>query len=62
MQVVKYEKIVGKVDWYVPFKVTVKASDKEQLLNPDIWPCNIFVRKFRKHGHRSDMFIQTDSH
>ena len=38
IQVVKCEKIAGKVDWYVPFEVTVKASDRYKLLNPDIWP------------------------
>ena len=62
VQVVKCEKIVGKVDWYVPFKVTVKASDRDKLLNPDIWPCNIFVRKFRRPRHRSGTFGPTDSH
>ena len=36
IHVVKCEKIVGKADWYVPFKVTVKASDRDKLLNPDI--------------------------
>ena len=62
IQVVKCEKITGKVDWYVPFKVTVKASDRDKLLNTDIWPCNFFVRKFRKPRLRSDMLRQTDSH
>ena len=38
IHVVKCEKIAGKVDWYVPFEVTVKASDRYKLLNPDIWP------------------------
>ena len=61
IQVVKCEKNVGKIYWYVPFKVTVKESDRDKLLNPGIWPCNIFVRKFREPRPRSDMFRQADS-
>ena len=60
-QVVKCEKIVGNVDSYVPFKVTVKASDRDKLLNPDIWPCNVFVRKFRRPRQQNGTFRQTDS-
>ena len=41
-------KMVSIVDWYVPFKLTVKVSARDKLLNPEFWPCNIFVRKIRK--------------
>ena len=44
------------------FKVPVKASDRDKLLNPDILPCNFFVRKIRKPRLHSDMFRQTDNH
>ena len=36
IHVVKCEKKLGKVDWYVLFKLTVKATDRDKLLNPDI--------------------------
>ena len=37
------------------------ASGRDKLLNPDIWPCNIFVRKFRRPRQQNGTFRQTDS-
>ena len=36
IQVIERERMVTKIHWYVPFKVTVKASDREKLLKPDM--------------------------
>ena len=40
----KCEKMVSKVDWYVSFNVKVTTGDGDELLDPDINPCNVFVR------------------
>ena len=55
-QGIKIEKMVSQVDWYVPFKVKVKASDRDKLLNTDILPCNVFVTKFREPTQPSEIF------
>ena len=46
IQVIKCERLLIKTDSPVPFIVTVKASDREKMLNPDIWPCNVFVKRY----------------
>ena len=46
VHVIKIEKMVSKVDWYEPLKIIVKASDRYNLMKPDIWLWNIFFRKF----------------
>ena len=46
IQVVGCVVLQSKVDWYKPFKVTVKAAEREILLSPDLWPQGVFVRKF----------------
>ena len=38
--------LVSKVEWYRPFKVTVKASDRNLLMTPEFWPRGVFIRKF----------------
>ena len=35
-----------KFDYYDAFKVTVKASEREKLLQPDFRPSCVFVRNF----------------
>ena len=42
-----------KAQWYVAFKVSVTASDRDKLLNPEFWPAGVFVRKFLKAKNSS---------
>ena len=35
-----------RYDNYKSFKVTLLISDREKLLNPEIWPEGIICRKF----------------
>ena len=42
----KCESLPTKSEWYSSFKVSVCMTDREKILNPDFWPCGVFVRKF----------------
>ena len=42
-----------KARWYVAFKVSVTASDRDKSLNPEFWPAGVFVRKILKAKNSS---------
>ena len=43
---VKIEKLNINATNYNAFKLAVNFSDREKLLNADMWPCGIIVNKF----------------
>lgn len=42
----KCEFLPTKSPWYTSFKVSLRQTDRDKVLDPDFWPCNIFVRKY----------------
>ena len=46
MNIKKVEALNTKSDWYQPFKISAVASERDRLLNADLWPKDCFVRKF----------------
>ena len=53
--ILKCESVVTKSEWYNSFKVSVYASVRDQLLEPEFWAHGVFVRKyFKSINHSSD--------
>ena len=44
----KVELMQTKSEWYSAFKISMKQSDRDMLMNADSWPQGVFVRKFYK--------------
>ena len=45
-QIKKIDKLNINATNYNAFKLAVNFSDREKLLNADMWPCGIIVNKF----------------
>ena len=45
----KVVRLPYKSDWYSCFMVSVSESDRQTLLNADLWPEGVKIRKFYKH-------------
>ena len=48
VSVKKIESLPTKSEWYKAYKISISASDREILLDPNFWLEGIFVRKFFK--------------
>ena len=44
----KCEVLPTKSEWYGPYKISVSAPDRDNILKPEFWPQSVFVRKFFK--------------
>ena len=48
VSVKKIESLPTKSEWYKAYKISISASDREILLDPNFWLEGIFVQKFFK--------------
>ena len=53
VEVKNCEELQNTSDWVKSFKISVTLEDREKLLEADLWPCGITVRKFFKARART---------
>ena len=51
IDLVEIEKLDIVATNYIAFKLTINYTDREKLLNADMWPCGIIVDKFYNRRH-----------
>ena len=44
-----------RAPWYKAFKITLAAEDRDKLLDPELWPVGVFVRKFFRAKHSQSL-------
>ena len=50
----KCELLQSTSEWSKSYKISVAAEDREKLLDPELWPRGVFVRKFYRNRRRND--------